>query len=100
MNRRVKAGNLYRFSPVLLDRCDARTSLQPGDVVKVVNLPSAPPANTMGHCYVAEPTTGKFIGLVCCNSLEPVVRRTHRIRAVNMAKAILTGVDAGDFSLS
>ncbi len=27
------------------------------------------------------------------------VRRTHRIHSVNLAKAILASVDAGDFSL-
>jgi hypothetical protein len=25
----------------------------------------------MGHCYVADPKTGKFIGMVCTNSLTP-----------------------------
>jgi len=89
---KVHVNHLYRFDPVLLDRFDGRTSLQPGDVVKVVNLPGCPKAGTMGHCHVATPQ-GEFIGLVCCNSLASV------IRAVNMAKAILEGVDAGDFSL-
>jgi len=54
----------------------------------------------MGHCHVADPNTGHFIGLVCCNSLEPITRRIHRICAVNIAKAILAGVDAGDISLT
>src|SRR5258708_38933697 len=97
---KVRANAVYRYSPVLLDQIDGRTSLHSGDVVRVVNLPGCPRANTMGHCHVADSTTGHFIGLVCCNSLEPVTRRTHRIRAVNMAKAILAGVDAGDFSLT
>jgi len=35
-----------------------RTNLQSGAVVRVINLPSAPPANTMGHCYVTDPETG------------------------------------------
>ena len=96
---KVRANALYRYDPVLLDQIDGRTSLQPGDVVKVVNLPGCPKAGTMGHCHVATPQ-GEFIGLVCCNSLTPVVRRTHCIRAVNMAKAILVGVDAGDLSLT
>src|SRR6266849_3575205 len=98
MRMKVRVNHLYRFDPVLLDRFDGRTNLQPGDVVKVVNLPGCPKAGTMGHCHVATPD-GEFIGLVCCNSLTPIQRRTHRIRAVNMAKAILEGVDAGDFSL-
>jgi hypothetical protein len=67
---RVRATKIYRYNPVLLDRCDARTNLAKGDLVRVVNLPGCPRANTMGHCHVANPETGKFIGLVCCNSLE------------------------------
>jgi hypothetical protein len=97
---KVKVNAIYRYNPVLLDRIDGRTNLQEGDLVRVVNLPGCPRANTMGHCHVADPNTGRFIGLVCCNSLEPVTRRIHRIRAINIAKAILAGVDAGDFSLT
>ena len=95
---KVRANAIYRYDPVPLDQFDGRTSLQTGDLVRVVNLPGCPRANTMGHCHVATPE-GEFIGLVCCNSLTPIQRRTHRIRAVNMANAILAGVDAGDFSL-
>lgn len=97
---KVTAGKLYRYNPVLFDQFDARTNLQAGDIIRAINLPGCPRANTMGHCHVADPTTGSFIGLICCNSLEPLTRRLHRIRAVNMAKAILAGVDAGDFSLT
>jgi hypothetical protein len=75
---KVRVNQLYRYSPNGLDRFDARADPQPGAVALVVNLPSAPPANTMGHCYVAEPTTGKFIGMVCRNSLVPVISRLHR----------------------
>ena len=96
---KVRANATYRYNPVLLDQVDGRTSLKTGDLVRVVNLPGCPHANTMGHCHVADPNTGKFIGLVCCNSLEPVTVRTHVIRVSNMGKAILAGVDAGDFSL-
>lgn len=97
---KVRANAVYRYSPVLLDQIDGRTSLQSGDVVRVVNLPGCPKANVMGHCHVADPNSGEFIGLVCCNSLEPITIRTHVIRVSNMGKAILAGVDAGDFSLS
>jgi hypothetical protein len=69
MSTKVTAGRRYLFDPVPLDRFDSRTNLSKGSVVRVVNLPGAPPANTMGHCYVAEPETGKFIGMVCTNSL-------------------------------
>lgn len=100
---RVRVNSLYRYNPCLLDQiapCGRLGTLVKGQVVRVINLPSAPPANTMGQCYVADPATGKFLCMVSTSSLEPVVRRTHRLRVVNMAKAILEGVDAGDFSLT
>lgn len=67
---KVKANAIYRYNPVLLDQIDGRT-----DLVRVVNLPGCPRANTMGHCHVADPNSGQFIGLVCCNSLEPVAAK-------------------------
>lgn len=66
---RVKAGSTYVYRPALLDLIDARTDLKEGDVVRVVNLPGAPKANTMGHAHV-ETLDGKFIGLVQTASLE------------------------------
>lgn len=69
---RVRVNSLYRYNPVLLDRIDGRTSLKTGDIVRVINLPGCPRANTMGHCYVGDRESGKFIGMVCCNSLEPI----------------------------
>ena len=95
MKRRVKAGNLYRFDPVFLDQVDARTNLKTGAIVRVVKLPGCPPCNTMRHAHVVDPKTGAFIGLVHTNSLVPVVSRFHRLRAVNIARAILDSVDAG-----
>ncbi len=68
--RRVVAGRTYRYNAVGLDRWDARTNLQPGELVRVVNLPGCPRANTMGHCHVYR-LDGTFAGLVLCNSLEP-----------------------------
>ncbi len=69
---RVTAGKLYAYYPCLIDVVDARTALKFGDVVRVVNLPGCPPANTMGHCHVADAASGQFIGLVCCESLRPL----------------------------
>ena len=68
--RRVVAGRTYRYNPVGLDRWDARTNLQPGELVRVANLPGCPPANTMRHCHVYR-LDGTFAGLVLCSSLEP-----------------------------
>ncbi|HEX3105624.1 MAG TPA: hypothetical protein VHQ22_14355 [Terriglobales bacterium] len=67
--KRVRAGRLYRYKPVLLDRGHPPYNVQEGDIVRVVNLPGCPKAGTMGHCHV-EHLNGDFAGLVCCNSLE------------------------------
>lgn len=67
---KVTANRNYIFYPNMLDRIDGRTNLVPGTIVKVVNLPGCPRANTMGHAHVADKNTGKFIGLVCTNSLH------------------------------
>ena len=67
---KVRAGTVYVYHANLLDTIDARTGLKSGDVVRVVNLPGCPKANTMGHCHVVDPDTGAFIGLVHCNSLH------------------------------
>lgn len=64
---RVQAGRSYIFYPNLLDRIDGRTGLVPGSIVKVVNLPGCPPANTMQHAHVEY--NGQFVGLVHTNSL-------------------------------
>jgi len=72
---RVRVGSRYVYQPCLLDQIDGRTRLQPGTVVKVINLPGAPPANTMGHCYVGHPDSGDFIGMVCTASLTPAPKR-------------------------
>jgi len=44
-------------------------TVQAGDVVKVINLPMAPKANTMGQCYI-EDAAGKFAGMVSVHSLD------------------------------
>lgn len=66
--RRVRVGRVYRLEPVFIDRGFQDDA---GKLVKVINLPGCPPANTMGHCYVQRVENGKFLGLVCCNSLQP-----------------------------
>ena len=70
--RRVRVGARYRFDPVPFDILNppANLDLEPGDVVKVVNLHGAPPANTMGMCYVEK--DGTFAGMVMTNSLTPL----------------------------
>ena len=67
---RVRVGSLYEYNAVPIDR---DVAIPDGAIVRVINLYGAPPANTMNHCYVAVPDTGRFIAMVCCNSLVPVV---------------------------
>jgi hypothetical protein len=66
---KVRVNSLYRFRRAGWDRADPRFELENGALVRVVNLHGAPKANTMGHCYIAEPWTGKFIGMVSTASL-------------------------------
>jgi len=71
---RVKPGSLYTYSPVGFDRvrpCTGNT-LELDQIVRVISLPSAPRANTMGQCYVADPYTCKFICMVQTSSLKPL----------------------------
>jgi hypothetical protein len=69
MAQRVRVGSTYEYRPVLIDRIDPPYNLKAGDVVRVVNLPGCPKANTMGHCHVVHVESGEFAGLVSCNSL-------------------------------
>lgn len=74
---RVRVNSHYRYNPCLLDQLcgTAGNTLKGGEVVRVINLPSAPPANTMGQCYVANPATGEFIAMVSTSSLEPLKKK-------------------------
>jgi hypothetical protein len=65
---RVTAGREYFYFPNRLDVLDARTTLVPGSLVRVVNLPGCPRANTMQHAHVE--FRGSFAGLVHTNSLH------------------------------
>lgn len=74
--KRVRVGKLYTYHPVGWDILDSKNApnIVAGEIVKVVNLPGCPKANTMGHCHVqARVETGEwqFAGLVMCASLQP-----------------------------
>lgn len=71
---KVRVNSLYRYNPGMWDlfRPCTGNNLKLGQVVKVINLPMAPKANTMGQCYVANPIDGKFICMVSTHSLEPL----------------------------
>lgn len=56
-----------------MDIWDGCTELKNGDKVQVIKAShGCPPNGTMGHCYVGETKTGKFIGLVLINSLQKI----------------------------
>jgi hypothetical protein len=69
-NHKVRVGKEYIFDPVMIDVIDGKTGLKKGQIVKVINLPGCPKANTMNHCYVEY--KGNFVGMVCCNSLKEI----------------------------
>lgn len=76
MARKVRVGRKYRYEPVMLDKLHPPIAvglgkLKPGDIVRVVNLPGCPKANTMGHCHFEVPGQG-FGGLCHTNSLQPI----------------------------
>lgn len=65
----VKVNRFYTFNPVPFDQIFEKATAAPGQMVKVINLPGAPKANTMGQCYI-ESVEGDFLGMVSTNSLE------------------------------
>ena len=71
---RVRTNSLYKYQPNGWDtfRPCSGNDLKPGQVVRVINMPMAPKANTMGQCYVAEPVTRKFLCMVSTVSLSPM----------------------------
>lgn len=68
---RVRVNTKYRFNPCMWDKITPTSGLTAkiGDVVKVINLPNAPKANTMGQCYI-EDMQGNFAGMVSVHSLD------------------------------
>jgi len=71
---KVFVGGHYVYNPVGYDMFDPKTKLLAGTVVKVINVYGCPKANTMGHCYVGDVKTGKFIGLVWTMSLTKLAK--------------------------
>ena len=67
---KVRKGQVYVYHPVPLDILrPANNGLQDGEQVRVIQLPGAPPPNTMNHAHV-ERLNGEFVGLVHTNSLQ------------------------------
>jgi hypothetical protein len=80
---KVRVNTNYIYSPNVWDafRPCQHNDLKAGQLVKVINLPSAPRANTMGQCYVADPNTGEFICMVSTGSLMPVSQYVAILKA-------------------
>ena len=69
--KRVRAGAVYTFHAVLIDRMlSQHHSATDGQRVRVVNLPGAPRANTMNHCHIEDADTRAFLGMVHIGSLR------------------------------
>ena len=70
MNR-VTVGRVYQFRPNLFDELmSEHYTAVPGQIVRVVNMPGCPPANTMGQCHIEDVETKEFLGMCTVNSLE------------------------------
>ena len=79
--KRVRAGSLYVYRPNLFDVINPPFGAVPNDIVRVVNLPGCPKANTMGMCHIQAqelPGVWRFAGMVCCASLVPLPRKWKR----------------------
>lgn len=63
---------IYIYEPVMFDRYQENTrGLQPGLRLRVIQPKGCPKNGTMGMCYT-ETLEGKFVGLVCVNSLQRI----------------------------
>lgn len=69
---KVRAGSCYTFRRNGFDLFWSHANVADGQVVRVVNLPSAPKCNTMGQCHVRDAQTGAFLGMVDVRSLTKV----------------------------
>lgn len=82
--KKVKVNSVYYFNPCLFDKINGNSTelFKVGDKVRVINLNGAPPANTMGMCYIIpadakKDDKGRYsadFAMVMCSSLdkEPV----------------------------
>lgn len=71
--KRVVVNRVYRFRPNLVDiGMPQHYKAKRGQLVRVINLPHAPPANTMGQCHIEDADNKKFLGMVSTGSLLEV----------------------------
>jgi hypothetical protein len=67
--------DVYRFEPVLMDLTVER--VERGQLVVKIQPYGCPRNGTMGQCYVAD-LEGRFLQMVCLNSLVLVERKRRR----------------------
>ena len=74
MNK-VRVGSRYVYDPVPTDVIYPPVgSPVTGQIVRVVNMPSAPKANTMNHCHITNEDKTVFLGLCHVHSLHKVLK--------------------------
>lgn len=67
---RVFANSTYIFRPCMMDIIwEQHHSAIEGQRVRVINLPGAPKANTMGQCHIEDAINREFLGMVSIHSL-------------------------------
>ena len=72
---KARKAKKYTYDPVLFDVINPPAQgLEPGATVVKIQPHGCPRNGTMGMCYVGDPETGAFIGMVCLKSLTPVKR--------------------------
>lgn len=67
---KARKAKKFRYEPVLFDQIN-RPAMDPGAIVVKIQPHGCPRNGTMGMCYVGDPETGAFIGMVCLKSLTP-----------------------------
>jgi hypothetical protein len=76
--RKVRVGSWYAFVPVMMDVINPPIGHpSENEILKVINKFGCPKANVMGQCYV-EDGYGNFMGMVSCNSLQPMRKKGGR----------------------
>lgn len=69
-SHKVKAGQTYIFRASGWDlMMPQHYTAHDGQRVRVINLPSAPKANTMGQCHIEDAQSRAFLGMVSVASL-------------------------------
>jgi hypothetical protein len=74
---KAKRAKRYRYDPVLFDTLNppAGRQIEPGTVVVKITMHGAPRNGTNRMCYIGDPETGEFIGLVMEASLKPIPKQ-------------------------